>query len=47
MLFFAPNRFVGYKNSNMTKHTENHGIGTQTNEYFRRNRLYKISEDEF
>ena len=31
----------------MTKHTENHGIGTQTNEYFRRNRLYKVSEDEF
>ena len=22
MLFFAPNRFVGYKNSNMTKHTD-------------------------
>lgn len=35
------------KNSDMTKHTENHGIGTQTNEYFRRNRLYKVSEDEF
>ncbi|MDM8155561.1 AAA family ATPase [Bacteroides gallinaceum] len=47
MLFFAPSRFVGYKNNNIAKHTENHGDGTQTNEYFRRNRLYKISEDEF
>lgn len=47
MLFFAPSRFVGYKNNDITKHTENHGHGTQTNEYFRRNRLYKISEDEF
>ena len=47
MLFFAPSRFVGYKNNNIAKHTENHGDGTQTNEYFRRNRLYKILEDEF
>ena len=47
MLFFAPSRFVGYKNNNIAKHTENHGDGTQTNEYFRRNKLYKISEDEF
>ena len=47
MLFFAPSRFVGYKNNDIAKHTENHGDGTQTNEYFRRNRLYKISEDEF
>lgn len=47
MLFFAPSRFVGYKNNNIAKHTENHRDGTQTNEYFRRNKLYKISEDEF
>lgn len=47
MLFFAPSRFVGYKNNNITEHTENHGDGTQTNEYFRSNRLYKVSEDEF
>lgn len=47
MLFFAPSRFVGYKNNNIAKHTENHGDGTQTNEYFRRNKLYKISENEF
>lgn len=47
MLFFAPSRFVGYKNNNIAKHTEKPGDGTQTNEYFRRNKLYKISEDEF
>lgn len=47
MLFFAPSRFVGYKNNNIAKHTENHRDGTQTNEYFRRNKLYKISENEF
>lgn len=30
-LYFAPSRFVGYKNNTLQKHTENHGDGTETN----------------
>lgn len=47
MLFFAPSRFVGYKDNNIAKHIYNHGDGTQTNEYFQRKKLYKKSENDF
>lgn len=30
-LYFAPSRFVGYKNNTLQKHIDNHGDGTETN----------------
>jgi 5-methylcytosine-specific restriction protein B len=32
VLYFAPSRFVGYKNNTIEKHQDNHGDGTQTND---------------
>lgn len=31
-IFFAPSRFVGYKDNTYEKHTENHGNGNETND---------------
>lgn len=47
MLFFAPSRFVGYKNNTIEKYTKDPGSGIQTNEKFRELKLYKKSDDNY
>lgn len=48
MLFFAPSRFVGYKDNNMAKHVESDvKDGRLTNRHFCTNKLYKEFENEF
>ena len=46
-LFFAPSRFVGYKDNTIEKHKLNHGDGTQTNSKFHELKLYKEASDVF
>ena len=46
-LFFAPSRFVGYKNNTREKHISNYGDGTQTNKKLRELGLYKEMSDEY
>ena len=46
-LFFAPSRFVGYKNNTREKHISNYGDGTQTNKKLRELSLYKEMSDEY
>lgn len=46
-LFFAPSRFVGYKNNTIENHKLNSGDGTQTNSKFRELKLYKEASDVF
>ena len=46
-LFFAPSRFVGYKNNTREKHISNYGDGTQTNKKLCELSLYKEMSDEY
>ena len=42
-VYFAPSRFVGYKNNSKEKHQNNHGDGTQTNDELKN--LYQQVQD--
>lgn len=46
-LFFAPSRFVGYKDNTIENHKLNPGDGTQTNSKLRELKLYKEASDVF
>jgi GTPase subunit of restriction endonuclease len=47
LLFFAPSRFVGYKDNSIEKYTEARGNGVETNNLFCTLKLYKKVADNY